>query len=476
MKKTITLFLNLLCMVLFCGTILTGCNVDTPEPEHTHTYATEWAFDNTYHWHVCSKENCSEVTDKSEHNLIDGVCECGYQNTEITSTIVTKEEFTAAITGLTNFTVSCTEKTPVWDDSFETITGTKTIEGIVCVTENAMKFIVTEEDENAPIGDYFIEFDGEQVYEYVPTAPIMKISVNTAGVITNEDLALDMLNSIESIKTMLALIDFDDFTYSNGTYVGTIPADNDDIDTKIPATLKFENKKLVYVYIDDSICYEFENGNTYCIYEFSNHGTTVVALPTDYVDYSNTEDTQWANYFVFDNVTIRLCSTTTVTVDGQTSSLSNNESLLIQNEKWLLTTLAYDEDYQPYDKKIYFDGTNTYVDEKLEEDGGSSFEKEVFLSLITHLAFCGNEFTKTSSDIWEATKIDISSANEGGEVGTSMTLNNVKLTIQNNKITAISFFVDYDLSEYDLGTSTISYAYTFSDYGITEIVNAIYHK
>lgn len=469
MKKTVTAFLSVLCVGLFCSIVLTGCNINTPESEHTHTYPTEWSFDNTYHWHNCTDENCSAISDKTKHIFEDGICECGYKNTDSTSTIVTKDEFKSAITGLTNFTVSCIEKTPTWDEKFETITGSKTFESIMYVTENAIKLTANKEAKDALNGDYFVEFDGEQVYVYIPTDPIMKVSINSEDVFTGEEAALDVLNSVESIKTMLGLIDFDNFTYIDGAYVGTIPADIDNPDTTIPATLKFENKKLVYVYIDDSSYYELENGSSYCRYEFSDHNATTVTLPTDYIDYSNTENTQWANYFTFDNVTIDLLTTTTMTVDGQISSLSENKKLLIQGKKWLLTTPDYDTEYQLYDKIIYFDGTNTYVDGELEENGSSSFEKDVFLSLINYLAFCGNEFTETSSGVWETSKMDVSSANENGEVSKSMTLNDVKITVQNNTIAAVSFSVFYDLSEYDLGTSTVSYIYTFTNYGTTGI-------
>lgn len=476
MKQLTSAFLLLLCVCLLCSTVLAGCGSDTQEPTSTHAYAAQWSHDDTAHWHACTDANCAEISEKAQHSFENNVCTvCGYKTAEPVPTLsanqITEEEFKAAITGLTNFTVSYTGKTPTWDEELETITGVEDFDSIMYVTENAIKFTVDKADENALNGDYFLEFAGEQIYEYVPTTPVMKISINSEDVLYNYDIVLDMTNNIQSLKAMLAQINFKDFTYNDGAYIGTVPADINDTDTQIPATLKFKDKQLVYVYIDDSSCYELKSGETYCTYVFSDHGTTTVSLPTDYVDYSNTEVTQWANYFVFDNVTIHLQSTTTTAVQGQSYSSSQEQRLLIQGEKWLLTTPDMNEDLEPYDKTFYFDGTNAYIDGKSAVAEDVALEKDLFLGMINYLAFCGNDFTETSPGIWEASEIAASGANQEGAVVTYGALSNVRLTLQNNKITALSFSAYYDLSDVETGaSSTVSYHYTFSDYGTTVVV------
>ncbi|MGN1043107.1 MAG: hypothetical protein ACI4SK_06465, partial [Christensenellales bacterium] len=76
MKKFISLFVCLLA----CVFIFSSCNKVEPEDEiHTHTYSEEWSFDQTYHWHVATCEHSDEVSPKSEHEIVNGVCSvCGY--------------------------------------------------------------------------------------------------------------------------------------------------------------------------------------------------------------------------------------------------------------------------------------------------------------------------------------------------------------------------------------------------------------
>lgn len=74
MKKLLSLLLAI-CMCLSVGVMLTAC-----DKKHTHTYKTEWANDTTHHWHECKDENCTEVSDKAEHTVVNGVCSvCGYK-------------------------------------------------------------------------------------------------------------------------------------------------------------------------------------------------------------------------------------------------------------------------------------------------------------------------------------------------------------------------------------------------------------
>lgn len=58
MKKTVTVFFSLLCVSLFCGIALTGCNLGTSKPEHTHTYASEWSFDDI-RWIAKPRNGCA---------------------------------------------------------------------------------------------------------------------------------------------------------------------------------------------------------------------------------------------------------------------------------------------------------------------------------------------------------------------------------------------------------------------------------
>ncbi len=59
MKKILSVILAL-SMCLTLGVLLTACG-------HEHTWDTVWDTDETYHWHVCTGEECTEVSDKGEH-------------------------------------------------------------------------------------------------------------------------------------------------------------------------------------------------------------------------------------------------------------------------------------------------------------------------------------------------------------------------------------------------------------------------
>lgn len=41
--------------------------------DHTHSYKTEWAYDNSNHWHACNKADCPSVSDSAAHTLTETV-------------------------------------------------------------------------------------------------------------------------------------------------------------------------------------------------------------------------------------------------------------------------------------------------------------------------------------------------------------------------------------------------------------------
>ena len=76
MKKKFFVVLLVLLMMLGDGITFIACENDS----HTHTFATAWTWDETYHWHEATCEHKDEVNGKAEHNLVDNQCTvCGYQ-------------------------------------------------------------------------------------------------------------------------------------------------------------------------------------------------------------------------------------------------------------------------------------------------------------------------------------------------------------------------------------------------------------
>lgn len=47
---------------------------------HEHSYASEWSYDSTGHWHACLATDCTDKADEATHTLdpVTGTCECGY--------------------------------------------------------------------------------------------------------------------------------------------------------------------------------------------------------------------------------------------------------------------------------------------------------------------------------------------------------------------------------------------------------------
>ena len=70
MKKTKILTV-VLCLILALSAVgFVACG-------DKHNFETAWTYDTSYHWHKCTDEGCTEVSDKAPHNFVNGVCECG---------------------------------------------------------------------------------------------------------------------------------------------------------------------------------------------------------------------------------------------------------------------------------------------------------------------------------------------------------------------------------------------------------------
>ena len=79
MKKT-KLFAVILCLVLAIASFgLAACG-STNNTQTTHHYSAEWSFDKENHFHKCTDEGCTEVSEKAAHTIENGTCTvCGYK-------------------------------------------------------------------------------------------------------------------------------------------------------------------------------------------------------------------------------------------------------------------------------------------------------------------------------------------------------------------------------------------------------------
>lgn len=58
--------------------LLFSCAQNSTPTEPTHHFSNEWSSDETYHWHACTDEGCTEVSDKETHNFTTNVVEPTY--------------------------------------------------------------------------------------------------------------------------------------------------------------------------------------------------------------------------------------------------------------------------------------------------------------------------------------------------------------------------------------------------------------
>ena len=78
-KKSIFSFVLALCMLVPACFMLTACKKDNAN-EQKHEFVADWTYSETEHWHKCKDENCSEVSDKGEHQsdtwIVDAEATC----------------------------------------------------------------------------------------------------------------------------------------------------------------------------------------------------------------------------------------------------------------------------------------------------------------------------------------------------------------------------------------------------------------
>lgn len=72
---------------LVCGAVgaFSACGPAADDPMHKHTFATEWSFDDEYHWHAATCEHKEEVADRAAHTFSGDSCTvCGYERESVT--------------------------------------------------------------------------------------------------------------------------------------------------------------------------------------------------------------------------------------------------------------------------------------------------------------------------------------------------------------------------------------------------------
>lgn len=460
MKKTVTAFLSVLCVGLFCSIVFTGCNIDTTDPEHTHTYATEWSFDNTYHWHACTGGNCSEISDKAQHAFENDICTvCGYEQSAPTplptpsENEVTEEQFNAALSfsGVTSLTVVFESNENEMGQSIGSTTyfdGNKTK-----IVSSGMGMFVEEYDMFA----YLFYNDEQNTTNWYRTK------------IEQTDEMYSTLTTFNSWKAEFANFDFSNFSYADGYYSGECVFDEGTVDEYIgDVKLEFKDGKLVYL----DVKYQIESFNVVYNYTFSGYNETTITLPVNYNDInanSQTPDTSsvWASYFDLPNVTIT--ETMTYVKNGKKENSTLKTVWKTDKNAWI----CY-QDYLSVDgdvlttNVIYFDGTNGYFNGNQAAEGVDWYHYR-YEGLFVELENLESSFEKSTSNsttvLYSADTITLYGV-------TAYT--NVQIMVENGRITTIVYtkanaVMDGNSDESYSGT----YTFTFTNYGTTEVDYAV---
>ena len=263
--KRILLTVLALCMCFGTVAALTAC-------KHDHVSTTAWTGDDTDHWHKC--DECEEQLDKAAHTWGDAVkvshgtykytcTTCQREKTENSETTVTADQFTAAFSLGTNYTVvvDATHPTQGSYHSVDMRDGNKYSSAETMTAPNG------EKNESRD----FSAIEGEDCYYY-------NVSYDDNGNLTSctrskSDQTVDeFVSSKESYFLPSFLRDFTKFTYDAESKLYVAATISERI---TEAKLGFEDGKIVsFSYVNTM------NDGSEVPYSFTfTYGTAAVTLP-----------------------------------------------------------------------------------------------------------------------------------------------------------------------------------------------------
>ena len=168
------------------------------------------------------------------------------------------------------------------------------------------------------------------IYAYVPSQDqygnliTMRVSIGT----------VDTYSAPSTIgKYTREQINFDDFTFVDGCYVGTAV---DSMGQSSGVTYKFVDGKVAFVQIDT-----VQDGIDTYMKLVLDYTPVTVTLPTDYVDGGSatppSSSAEWMGLFNFDNVTVKSIDETTYADKNGAVKYSNNDAslLMLNGNEWI---------------------------------------------------------------------------------------------------------------------------------------------
>lgn len=227
MKKKILSFLIAICMVLPFGFALTACG------GHEHTASKDYSCDDTYHWKVCTDEDCGEKLDKEEHDFEEETIEatideegktiktCSVCGKEIETTIPKVVQTKAEMIGALKEAVKLSNYEGSIQEVYTNKANTKTYVSVSETEVVDVEYNIRKEDGTAVY--YYKSSDKPGTYtdaEYIPNGTLIKK-------VGNDWLQYSVNENDGSTKTELNSIKKVGVGYSKGSFLSNVEGNLD---------------------------------------------------------------------------------------------------------------------------------------------------------------------------------------------------------------------------------------------------------
>ena len=259
MKKLISVLLAM-SLLLVCCLTLVSCG-------HECTFSEEWTTDETSHWHVCTGEECEEISDKADHTWNDGEI-----TTKPTQEADGVKTFTCTVCALTR--TEPVEFTGMTEDEWNS-----------ALTDDVFSNFAYKEISDITDFGLGATISTETRYSFTADDAWAKITI---GAQSEESYAPSVQEAVALRNQMIASIksmtDFASYQYNaetksyslkSGTsiYMEALGASTSDV------TLKFDGGKLVEIKYSATFSSEGISCSVSSVVTLSDYGTVTLSKP-----------------------------------------------------------------------------------------------------------------------------------------------------------------------------------------------------
>ncbi len=241
MKKKLLTTMLALVMSASVTTAMVGC--DNGDDGHTHTFASEWTADDTYHWHAATCEHTTEVSDKAAHNFENDVCTVCQKIKPAVEPVytVTEEEWVSFFNTVDSGNYYFEADVTVGENEMTMVVANK--DNLFCLTSDFEKGYVSFDDANSAYAMYF--FENNDWGSYAKTCSAGEYATTKAQYCFTGVVLTEFLGSVDPNGEIAGLDEiYSAFTYGDGVYSTTMYLNNDP-NQSIQWRIGFENGKMV---------------------------------------------------------------------------------------------------------------------------------------------------------------------------------------------------------------------------------------